>query len=543
MRVKQSLKSLLIDLYPEEAESLHSEIMNKVSVYFKSDSPNPYRRAMSNSDCILITYPHQIQGDQKPLTHLSKFYNTQLKKHFSGVHILPFYPSTSDGGFAVTSYNQVDPNYGDWSDIAEIEGDLMFDAVFNHTSSQHPWFQKWLLGDSAFDNYYHMFEHRPENGSDEWNQLKMVTRPRSSDLLTEFQREGKSYFVWSTFGPDQLDVDFSNSKVLLEFVDLLILYLEQGATLLRVDAVPFLWKELGTNCMHLPQTHKLVKVFRSVLDLIKPEVQVITESNVPHEENISYLGNGFDEAQLVYNFSLAPLILHAMVSGSCHYLKTWVTQLKPMPEGTCFFNFTATHDGIGVRPLEGILTDEEIESFAESMKSQGGMISYREFEGGQRPYEVNITWASALKIDDIDLHVRRILCSYAMSFVFPGVPGVYFHNLFGSQNWMEGYEQTQHRRDINRKMFQDSEIEAMLKDSVYHGKIFQGTMELLKIRQSHSVFHPEAVFCQLASEDHIWAVERSYADQKGLFIFNVSDRPSDYQGRQLKAYEYFWELI
>jgi len=118
----------------------------------------------------------------------------------------------------------------------------------------------------------------------------------------------------------------------------------------RLDAVAFLWKELGTNCLHLPETHELVKLFRDVCEIVAPRAIILTETNVPHAENVSYFGQG-DEAHMVYQFSLPPLLLHAFITGNGQYLTHWASGLEPPPAGCTFFNFTASHDGVGVRPF------------------------------------------------------------------------------------------------------------------------------------------------------------------------------------------------
>ena len=508
---------------------------------------NIARLFSDEKDVLLISYPGQIRTsaseNEKPLVVLNKFYSEFLTGVFAGTHLLPFYPSTSDGGFAVSAYKQVDPDVGDWSDIRDFSGDLMFDAIFNHTSSQHPWFQGFLRGEEEFTNFYHSFDERPEMGSEKDHELSFVTRPRDTALLQEFDTSsGDKKFVWATFGPDQLDLNFQNPEVLLHCITVLIYYVTNGMTYVRIDAVPFLWKELGTNCMSHPKTHTLVKLFRSVLDWIAPQVQLITESNVPHEENISYFGDHKDEAQLVYNFSLAPLILYGITEGSTKYLKNWISGLDFTSRTTTYFNFTSTHDGIGMRPLEGVLTDEEIDAFVEKMESKKGLVSYRTLGHVKRPYELNITWASAMAEEDEDLHVQKILCSYALCFAFPGVPGVYFHNLVGTLNDYAGYERTQHRRDINRKEFDDLELRKLISEEGFHKTVFDSTLELLRLRKESPVFQPFSKFKLLDSPDGILGFTRTHDLLTGRFYFNLTSTPQSYNGVELKPYGFYWEI-
>lgn len=545
-------------LYPNKGDELFKMILAEMG-----EKTSGARRQPTHRDLIFITYAQQFQAStknkpetlssqDKPLQQLSNFFNQYLRSCFSAVHLLPFYPATSDGGFAVKSFCDVDTNYGDWKDIEAFNSELMFDWVFNHTSSQHPWFQAFLNGEEKYQNYYHYQKQWPAKGSQLEEDLKKVIRPRSSDLLVPFTKMNlndsnqtenmnpSKIYVWATFGPDQLDLDFSTPEVFLESLKVLFFYVDRGAKFIRVDAVPFLWKELGTNCLHHPKTHLIVKCLRAALDLKSPEVMLITESNVPHIENISYLDDGKSESQMVYNFSLAPLILYSLVKNSGAALKSWVQSLEPLPEKTCFFNFTASHDGIGVRPLEGILEDQEIMSFAEGFKSRGGRVNYRKLDGELKPYEINITWASALVENDIELSIRKIICSYAMSLVFPGIPGVYFHNLIGSLNWQEGVQKTQHNRDINRRPYETEEFQILISKNPFHSNIFSKTIDLLKVRREKEVFHPEAKFIQLNSPDSIWAVKRQWKNQEGLFLHNLSPEKQHYQGYILEPYGIKW---
>jgi glycosidase len=536
------LKKHLDFLYPDQSAELYDQVLDLVG-----DFQEGSRKTLNHSDALLITYPHQIYGDgedkSSPLKVLSRFYSNRLKDSFSGVHLLPFYPSTSDGGFAVSSYNEVDPEFGSWEDISVFHCDLMFDGVFNHTSSEHHWFQSFLKCDEKYTDFYHHFDSKPESGSELEKQLQLVVRPRSSGLLAEFEKaDHQNTYVWATFGADQLDVNFATPRVFLEFIKVLLDYASKGAHYIRIDAVPFLWKELGTNCMHHPKTHSLVKSFRAVLDLKYPEVQLITESNVPHHENISYLDDGHSEAQLVYNFSLAPLIMYSLLENDSSALKGWVSNLELLPGETTFFNFTATHDGIGVRPLEGIIPDEDILRFTQDLEVKDGLINYRSLNGVDKPYEVNITWASGMHDENQELHIRKILCSYSMSLVFPGVPGFYFHNLVGTLNDIEGYNKTAHNRDINRRKFTNSELEYLISDHPFHSEVFRRTVEILEKRRSEKIFHPQAHFRQLDSSNDLWVVEREWQGQTGLFIHNVSPKTQEFRGLTIEPYDFKWVL-
>jgi hypothetical protein len=304
---------------------------------------------LTERDVLLITYGDQVQDpDQPPLQTLNCFCARYLTGVVSTIHLLPFHPSTSDDGFAVADYRAVNPEWGSWDDIAQLGARfrLMFDAVVNHVSSQHPWFQAYLRGEPPYLDYFITVEGEPD--------LSQVVRPRALPLLTRFDTALGQRKVWTTFSADQIDLNYANPIVLAEMVDLLLFYAQRGADFIRLDAVAYLWKAIGTPCIHLPNTHRIVRLFRAALDAVAPQVRLITETNVSHAENVAYFGNGQDEAQLVYNFALPPLVLHALQTGDARAITQWAGSLALPSKRVTFLNFLASHDGIGLNAARGI---------------------------------------------------------------------------------------------------------------------------------------------------------------------------------------------
>ena len=345
-------------------------------------------------DVVLITYGDSINSPVKPpLQTLRSFLGRHLAAEFSMIHLLPVFPWSSDGGFSVTDFRAVDPQLGSWEDIAALAGgfDVALDLVLNHCSRENLWFIDFIAGQEPACDYF--------LDIDPAENLSLVTRPRSSPLLSGVRTHRGLRHVWTTFSNDQVDLNYANPDVLLEFVDILLYYVRRGARMVRLDAVAYLWKQIGTSCIHLPQTHAVVKLFRDVLELVDPVVLILTETNVPHRENVSYFGEG-DEAQLVYQFSLPPLLLHALHTGTTRYLRDWASNLEatPLPPRCTFFNFTASHDGVGLRPLEGLVPEPEVVAMLEAMRERGGYISTRRnSDGRESPYELNISWFDAFR--------------------------------------------------------------------------------------------------------------------------------------------------
>jgi sucrose phosphorylase len=356
----------------------------------------------------------------------------------------------------------------------------------------------------------------------------MVTRPRSLPLLTEFKKSnGQTVHLWTTFSEDQIDFNYKSLDVLEKMIEALLFYVKQGATILRLDAIAYLWKEIGTNCIHLSQTHDMVKLFRKILDIVAPDVMLITETNVPHSENISYFGDGKDEAQMVYNFTLPPLLFYTFAREDAGTLSNWARGLQLESDNTTFFNFTASHDGIGVRPLEGILPQKEIDGLAEIAKANGGQVSYKKNpDGSDSPYELNITYIDAILADKDSNQAQKFLAAQAIQYALPGVPATYIHSLLGSRNWLEGVTQTGRARTVNREKLQVEDIESELNDAdSFRSQIFYPYLNLIKTRKKQSAFHPGARFEILDINVKIFAIKRQSQDQTLVALTNISSKP------------------
>ena len=450
-----------------------------------------YKERLSEQDAVLITYGDMVQAAGEPPLHtLADFLSAHITNLISTVHLLPFYPYSSDDGFSVIDYRAVDPHLGTWDDVAQMGRSfrLMFDAVINHISAQSAWFREFLRGNGRFQDYFITIDPATD--------LSQVFRPRTLPLLTEVETAVGRQHVWTTFSSDQIDLNYANPDVLLTIIDLLLFYVAQGAELIRLDAIGFLWKEIGTTCLHLPQTHRAIQLMRHVLDRTAPSTVLITETNVPHAENIAYFGDGSNEAQMVYNFPLPPLMLHAFHNGSAETLSRWATTLELPSDEVTFFNFLASHDGIGLTPARGILSETAVANIVQRVQQLGGYVSFKNNpDGSESAYELNINYLDALRNpgedEPIELVARRFLAAQAIMLALRGVPGIYFHSLFGSQGWPEGVQQSGRNRTINRQKLQRRQLEQELADQhTLRHYVFGGYVKLLRQRTTHPAFHP-----------------------------------------------------
>lgn len=486
-----TLKRHLTRLYGDEAATQVLPRMRELLEAYGEKIPDPKRTGWDQRDIVLITYADQVRdSDATPLAALRDFLvDHAYHQRINTVHLLPFFPYTSDDGFSVVDYKQVDPGSGDWEDVHSLSQyfDLAFDMVANHCSQECEWFQKYLQGESPYNQFF--------IDVDPLVDLSAVIRPRALPLLTPFETASGTKHVWTTFSPDQVDLNYGSPDVLLAMTDVLLFYIENGARIIRLDAIAFLWKVIGATCLHLEETHEVVKLMRTVCEIVAPHVLLLTETNVPHVENISYFGKG-DEAHMVYQFSLPPLLYDAYLTEDATVLTSWMERLYEIPEGTTYFNFTASHDGIGVRPLEGLVPQDRLERLVEATKQRGGLVGMRTMpDGSQRPYELNITYVDAMKdpeSDDPDLHARRFLASQAIMLAMKGVPGVYFHSLVGTPNHAPGVEESGIPRRINRRKYERAELEqAVGEEGSAQHKIITGYQTLLETRIQQAAFHPD----------------------------------------------------
>ena len=534
LELRSRVSEHLSIIYPNlDTTSLAADFISEMGMGRLIQKPTPHRNHWDQGDVILITYGNTIKNDNElPLVSLSKFLDKYLKGHITAVHILPFFPFSSDDGFSVIDYSTVNPSLGDWEHIESISKKykLMSDIVINHISSRSRWFENYKNGLDPGKSYF--IEANPDDAFDK------VVRPRNSSLLTQVRTCDGVKHVWSTFSNDQIDLNFKNPEVLREFVRIVRDYLNHGISIFRMDAVPFIWKEPNTSCTNLNQTHEIIKLFHTLIEYYFPSALLVCENNVPSEENLAYFGNA-NEAHIIYNFSLPPLLVYTLLSGDCNHLKRWMMSLPPAQSGTSYLNFIASHDGIGLRPLDGLVTNEEINKLVEKTKKSGGKVTYRKSrEGYDKPYELNITLYDLLEssFDDTSssFGVERFLCAHSIMLALEGIPAIYIQSIFGSRNDLQRYKHTMRNRSINRHIWNQPELEVALLDSdSTHYKIFMELRRLLSIRKKQSAFHPNATQYTLHLGDNIFAFWRQ-SISRDQSIFCISNISSHYQRVNLR---------
>ncbi len=528
-------------LYGEDiAEFYMPELERVIKVYYahkteemiQDESSLKPEEQFTEEDVILITYGNLLRGKERsPLATLATFCDTYLEGTINTLHILPFFPYSSDRGFSIVDFSTVDPNLGSWLDIEDLESRyrLMFDGVINHVSSKSRWFQEFLNGGPYYRDFFITYTSPDQLSEDD---RRIIFRPRTSDILTRFYTVNGPRYVWCTFSSDQIDLNYKNPNVLIRVIEILLLYVRHGADIIRLDAVTYLWCEPGTRCIHLEQTHEIVKLFRDILDTIAPWVAIITETNVPHEENISYFGNGTDEAHMVYNFALPPLVLQTFYTEDCSALAKWASTMETGSPTTTYFNFLDSHDGIGLMGVKDILSREAIDRMIQRAQEHGGLISYKTAsDGTDEPYEINITWFSALNREesdeDIAFQVKRFVASRILALVLQGVPGIYLHSMIGTQNDIDAIMKGKSKREINRTVMDAAAIYEALEDPLSKiSRINREFGRLITVRTKQRAFHPNGNQKVIMLSPDIFTVLRTSpeCDQHILTMINVTNR-------------------
>ena len=524
------LRLSLREIYPDHSEQEINSVWSQLLQILDPFRVNQDTRELEiesvwdSSSVVLITYPDSIyRKDESTLKTLTEFVKNRLSGLSSIIHVLPFLPSTSDGGFAVSNHEEIEDSFGNWNDLKGLSNNhkIMADLVLNHVSSSHPWVHQFIKSENPGMSYI-----VSPSDTHVWEQ---VIRPRNSSLFTNINTNKGLRSVWTTFGPDQIDVDWKNPYIFLEFLKLLVKYINNGAEWIRLDAIAFIWKEPYTTCLHLGPVHLIVKLLNKCLKIIKPSSVLITETNVPEKENLSYLIEG-DEANLVYNFTLPPLLLEAIYTSKTDLLNEWLSNWNDLPKYTSLLNFTSSHDGIGLRALEGIMDDDRIHNLLVESEKRGGLVSHRRLSNGQdQPYELNISWWSAMSHDGSDstqFQFERFLLSQVFTLSLKGVPAFYLPCILASPNDIDSFKKTGQRRDLNREKFEANKLIEVLKnfDSPASKNISYLT-HVVKVRSRLNAFHPESFMkCLSTKMDNCLIFQRGLDSDIVYVICNMSNK-------------------
>jgi len=512
---KKSLKKIFNKIYRSESNinKLYiREIIYLINKYNKNKKKEDLK--INQSTSLLICYGNSVtDGNKKSLKVFNKFYKKYLKNNFDSVHFLPFYPSSSDSGFAVKDHYKIEPRLGSWKDVKIISKNcnVMADLVINHSSARGLWFSNFLKNKSPGKDYFFTVDKNFNS--------KKVIRPREHKLLKKIKLSNETKYLWRTFSPDQIDLNFKNPKVLIRFIKIIFNLINNGVRIFRLDAIAYLWKENGNTCINHTNTHNIIKFIRLVCNLLKTECIIITETNLPEKENLSYFGNN-DEANWIYNFSLAPILVYSLLFEDSNKITKWSKNFPIAKLNNNYLNFIASHDGIGMRPIEGILSTNTQRKFLIRLKKNGGEFSYRKVQGVKKKvYEANITLFNAFKCSDFDksgiFGFERYMAAHTIMISFDGIPAIYFNSMFGNSNDNSKYIISGNKRDLNRYRWNKDKIEDHLKDqNSKQNKYYKNMSNILDIRSKQKAFHPNAIRKTLKLGSNFFGIKRVSTDNK-----------------------------
>ena len=442
-----------------------------------------------NNEIMLITYADCMGND---LNDLENVLNKYLEGAVGGLHILPFFPSSADRGFAPTTYKEVDPVFGTWENIERLSKKyyLMYDYMINHLSIESDIFKDFIQkkDDSKYKDFFIRYKDFWDGGEPTEEQLGKLYKRKNSPYITVTFADGSQEKLWTTFSEYQIDINCQHSEVAKQFMrDNLAFLCEHGASLIRLDAFAYASKKAGTNCFFIePDVWNLMDECKEVLESYHAEL-------LPEIHEHYFIQKKLEEkSYYTYDFQLPMLLLNAVHFGKTMYLKNW---LKICPRKQ--FTTLDTHDGIGVVDVRYLMPDEEVlatkqkvfelnPDITEVYIKADFEINFKKFD----TYQINCTYYSALGEDD-----NKYLISRAVQFFAPGIPQVYYVGLFAGKNDFELYHKTEQHRDINRHYYSLDEIE-----TEFERPVVQKMNRLMKFRNTHPAFGGQ--FMLLNSDDH-----------------------------------------
>jgi sucrose phosphorylase len=428
------------------------------------------------NEAMLITYSDSLGNN---LADLNEVLEKHLKGVVGGIHLLPFYPSSGDRGFAPMDYTKVDPAFGDWHDVEAMSGKfyMMYDFMINHISRQSPYFQDFLekKDESEYADLFIRYKDFWPNGEPTQEDVDLIykRKPRAPYVEVTF-KDGSTDKVWCTFDEQQIDLDVTTAKTKKFIADNLTFLAQKGASIIRLDAFAYANKKIGTNCFFVePEIWNMLRYSEQVLE--KHGVTVLPEIH----EHYSIQLKIAEQDYYVYDFALPMLVLHALYSGQTNRLAHWL-EICPRKQ----FTTLDTHDGIGVVDVKDLLTDEEAELTRESLYSQGANVKKiysTEAYNNLDIYQINCTYYSALGNDDQAYLLARAIQCFA-----PGIPQIYYVGLLAGVNDIELLERTKEGRNINRHYYTKEEV-----DREVQRPVVQKLFRLLKLRNSCPAFDGE----------------------------------------------------
>ncbi len=452
---------------------------------------------------MLITYADSLG---KNLKELNDILDQWYSKAIGGVHILPFFPSSADRGFAPKRYDKVDEAFGDFEDIDELQKKyyLMFDFMVNHISKSSEYFKDFEKNkeNSVYKDFFIRYKDFWENGEPTETQVDKIykRKPRAPYIDVNFA-DGTTEKVWCTFSEEQVDLDITKESTKAFIRETLLNMAHKGASIIRLDAFAYAIKKADTNCFFVEPD--IWQLLHEIEDILKPyEVMILPEIHEHYSIQMKIADQGF----WIYDFALPVLVLHALFNGEGKYLEKWLL-MSPKKQ----FTTLDTHDGIGIVDVKDLLPDAEIDKVKEQMFAKGANVkkiyntdAYQNLD----IYQINTTYYSALGDND-----KAYLLARAIQFFAPGIPQVYYVGMLAGVNDIEWMEETKNGRDINRHYYKKEEVE-----QEQERKVVRKLKELMELRNSHPAFDLDGeIEVDLPKPDELLIVRKSKNEKISLY--------------------------
>jgi len=454
---------------------------------------------------MLITYADSFG---KNLKELKDMLDTYFKREIGSIHILPFFPSSGDRGFAPLTYEKVDPAFGTWEDIDDIAKDyeLMYDFMINHLSRRSDYFLDFIEKHDAseYKDMFLRFKNFWPKGEPTKEEVAILNKRKPHAPCEDIEfADGTTEKIWCTFSEEQMDLDM-NAEVTWDFVERsLECLMNHGASLVRLDAFAFATKKYGTSCFFIePEMWDLMKKVQDILDRRNIPMLPEIHDHYKIQEKIA------DHGYYVYDFALPVLVLHTIYSGSGKQLKNWLN-ICPRNQYTTL----DTHDGIGTVDVKDLLTNEEIDEVCNKTLEQGANFKMDfSAKANNKPvvYQINCTYFSAVGSEE------AYLLSRAIQFFAPGIPQVYYVGLLAGENDYILMNRTDFPRNISRHNYMVEEIREEVKKP-----IVRDLCKLMRFRNEYPAFDDACIIED--TEDHILKIRRSSGGFEAILTANLKN--------------------
>lgn len=480
----------------------------------------------------------------------------------SYVHLMPLYasrPGNSDGGYAISDYRSVDPKLGSIEDLRELAADfrragisLVLDFVFNHTSDDHEWAIRAQEGEREYMDYYHIYPDRTIPDQYEHHLREIFPTIRRGNFTWH---EGMQRWVWTTFNSFQWDLRYFNPEVFRAMVGEMLFLANTGVEILRLDAVAFCWKQMGTNCENLPEAHLLIQAYNAVCRIAAPGLIFKSEAIVHPDEVARYIDR--DECQISYNPTLMALLWESIATRETRLLKQSLRHRHQLPPGTAWVNYLRGHDDIGWSFdnddawAVGINPEDHREflnrfytgSFAGSFAC-GVPFQYNEDTGDMR---ISGTMASlagleqAIRANDkhlIEMAVRRIQMLYGVLCSIGGIPLIFMGEelgLFNDYDYIEDSEKADDSRWIHRPRMDWSVLDQLKRRSTPQARLFRHLQHLFRMRTELPALVGNQMRVLAHENDHVLEFLRWHDASILVVVANFSEHDQPLSLRSLRA--------